>query len=447
MGVNPPNPPANVPGGDVDPAELDALFARMNNRDLGNWPRMQAKLRLIELGVIEDDTPTPKKAKVRKTFAASSAIGTPPAEFKRRAILQCLNDVEAEEYEWLWYGRIPLRTVSLIAGDGGAGKSTLTGFLATVVTTGGSWPDLPGEPIQGGSVVVLSAEENAATDIRPRYDRFGADCSRVHVVKAIDNGKGTTDRFSLTRDIPALADACRELGNVRLVMVDPVGSYLSGSDSHNDAEVQAALNPLFELADECRLAVVLVAHLTKQSSADIQSRIQGAAAFVNKARMVWFYSADPRDHARRMISFIKGNPVDKVTTALSVGLERGRLDWNPEPVAMTAKQVAFRLAKQLERGEVAGARGPVPERQAAVMELIRKRLEGGLKVPLKTIEQEAERDLEASRGTVDKAIRKLNGHIQKSGTKSRIMLEWRPELPIADADGDQAAGDKGGPAK
>lgn len=429
--------------------EIAALLYDLEHKQGTALYRMQIRVKLMEAGILRDEEP-PQSKRQRKpnppvqgnpTRAAEERIRE-EARYKRRVKSRCLADVESEEYEWLWQGRIPLRTISLIAGDGGAGKSTLTGMLAATVTTGGCWPDRPDEPVETGRVVILSAEENAATDIRPRYDRFGADTRMVHILDAIDAGPDVEEQFSLARDIPVLTDFVRELGDVRLVMIDPIGAYLHGADSHKDDEVQRLLTPLVKLADELELAIVMVAHLTKQMSASIQARIQGAAAFVNKSRMVWFFSPDPRDPRRRLMSLIKKNPDDAVMTGLAVGYTGGRLCWDPEPVPMSAEEVNRRLFKLLTEGD--GKPGPKDDKGARVRRMIEARLEGGIWVDLPDIESEAKDEYKASRGTVHRVLKRMNGSIQMrdTGDGHTKQLRLRPDLGIYDAQSAHAEGDE-----
>ena len=51
-----------------------------------------------------------------------------------------LSEVDEESVEWLWEGRIPLGKVTVIDGDPGTGKSTLTIDLAARVSTGRDMP-------------------------------------------------------------------------------------------------------------------------------------------------------------------------------------------------------------------------------------------------------------------------------------------------------------------
>jgi putative DNA primase/helicase len=67
-----------------------------------------------------------------------SSTDRTPDEFNEVGIL--LSDVVEESVEWLWEGRIPLGKLTVIDGDPGTGKSTLTIDLAARVSTGRDMP-------------------------------------------------------------------------------------------------------------------------------------------------------------------------------------------------------------------------------------------------------------------------------------------------------------------
>jgi putative DNA primase/helicase len=118
----------------------------------------------------------------------------------------------------------------MLAGEPGLGKSQLAAFLAAIVTTSGDWPNGEGSA-DLGSVIVLSAEDDAADTIIPRLTAAGADLSRVHIVSAVatDDHKGRR-LFNLQTDLSSLEEAIAHLGDVRLVIIDPVSSYLGKVD-------------------------------------------------------------------------------------------------------------------------------------------------------------------------------------------------------------------------
>src|SRR5687767_647125 len=75
-------------------------------------------------------------------------------------------DVAVEAVRWLWPGRLPFAKVSLLDGDPGLGKSTLTLDIAARVSTGSPMVD-GHRPAGPGNVLVISAEDGAADTIRP----------------------------------------------------------------------------------------------------------------------------------------------------------------------------------------------------------------------------------------------------------------------------------------
>ncbi|NLX98013.1 MAG: AAA family ATPase [Rhodopirellula sp.] len=57
-----------------------------------------------------------------------------------------LNEVKATHVYWLWRGRIPMKRLTLLAGDPGRGKTLLVADLAARVSAGLPWPDAPPPP-------------------------------------------------------------------------------------------------------------------------------------------------------------------------------------------------------------------------------------------------------------------------------------------------------------
>ena len=64
---------------------------------------------------------------------------------------------------------------------------------------------------------------------------------------------------------------------VRLVVIDPVGSFIGGKiDTGKDNEVRATLGPLMVLARKRRIAVLAVMHLNKTEAAKVIYRVAGS---------------------------------------------------------------------------------------------------------------------------------------------------------------------------
>ena len=84
--------------------------------------------------------------------------------------------VKVEFIDWLWTSRFPLRMLSLIAGIGGVGKSTLALYMVAQVTTGRPWvDDPPGTAREPADAIILSAEDRPGDIIIPRLMAMKAD--------------------------------------------------------------------------------------------------------------------------------------------------------------------------------------------------------------------------------------------------------------------------------
>ena len=219
-----------------------------------------------------------------------------------------MDEVKPEKISWHWKNRIARGKITLIVGDPGLGKSFLTTDLAARTSTGAKWPDDSGNAPQG-SVAMLTAEDGLADTMRPRLDSAGADCTKIKVLDCVrgDDGDTPYERgIDLDRDIDRIATAIREIGDCRLVTIDPISSYLGGTDSHKNADVRAVLSPLAKMAEELDVAVVCVSHLRKGEGSAIH-RTMGSMAFVAAARAAFAVVRDPDDDRRRLFLPIKNN--------------------------------------------------------------------------------------------------------------------------------------------
>ena len=99
------------------------------------------------------------------------------------AVIQCLADVSPRELAWLWPGRVPLGSLTTIAGDPGLGKSFLSLDIAARKSGGKPWPDAPSWHNPVGSVIIFSAEDDLETTVVPRLDAAGADRRRIFTMQ------------------------------------------------------------------------------------------------------------------------------------------------------------------------------------------------------------------------------------------------------------------------
>ena len=251
------------------------------------------------------------------------------------SIMLRMADVQPEPIRWLWPSRIALGKLTLLVGDPGLGKSFVTLDLAARVSTGSPWPD--STPAPKGSVILLSAEDDPADTIRPRLDALGANSERIHVLQAVreQGDGGFVERTPRLGDLAALAEAIERIGDVRLLIVDPIAAYLGGDvDSHKNSDIRALLAPLATVAARYGVAVVGVSHLNKSQGSAIY-RTMGSLAFVAAARAAWCVTKDPDDEHRRLVLPVKNNiGPDQGGLAYRIEDDRGqaRIVWERDPV-------------------------------------------------------------------------------------------------------------------
>lgn len=206
-----------------------------------------------------------------------------PMDDAPHVILSRGSDVRPLAVDWLWPGWLAAGKLHLIGGAPGTGKTTIAATLAATLTCGGRWPD--GARAERGSVVLWSGEDDNADTLNPRLRGAGADMGRVYVVEGMREGLERYP-FDPARDMDALRAALLRVPDVRLVVIDPVVSAVSG-DSHKNAEVRRGLQPLVDLAGQLRCALLGVTHFSKGTSGrDPVERITGSLAFGALARLV-----------------------------------------------------------------------------------------------------------------------------------------------------------------
>jgi putative DNA primase/helicase len=356
------------------------------------------------------------RAAIEKLVNDADAASTASASPRQAPRLIRMSDVEPIEIRWLWPGRIPMGRLTLLVGRPGDGKSFLTAHLAANVSRGRSWAD--GSPCPRGSVVLCSAEDDPADTIAPRLIAHDADRERVHLLAGVmtrdDDGEEVERVFTLA-DLPALRQTLEQLADCKLIVVDPVGSYLGGkADAHRDNEVRAVLAPVCHLAAQHGAAVVVVAHTRKAVAPNADDMVMGSRAFTGLARSVLHLMLDPddEDKRRRLLLPGKSNLAERppgLAFDIGPGENEGRpcVRWLEGEVTITADEAVNR---EPQHGD--GKRTECDE----AADWLREALAGG-PMPAKEIRELAKESEGIATRTLDRA------------KKSAGIEAFRPENP------------------
>lgn len=236
---------------------------------------------------------------------AGSAEALPGSddEHRRSLSLTPASRMRIRPVHWLWTSRIALGTLALLGGREGVGKSTIAYTIAADVTRGRLPGRFEGVP---KAVIVAATEDSWEHTIVPRLMAANADLDRVFRVD-VTTSEGVDTSLSLPRDLVRLREATLE-ADAGLILLDPLMSRLDVKlDSHKDAEVRIALEPLVTLADRCGVAILGLIHVNKSTQADPVNLLMGSRAFGAVARAVLFVMRDPDDDQLGLLGQPKNN--------------------------------------------------------------------------------------------------------------------------------------------
>lgn len=225
--------------------------------------------------------------------------------------IEPLADIEDRPLVWFWEQKIPDYGMTMIQGDPGVSKSYLTAYMASQVSTGRAWPDCPDVPVEKGPVLIFNGEDDPAR-IKERCKWMGGDMKNIHLLTP---GKGKRlldiryDLALLQKTIDDMPTRCR------LIVFDPITSYMGNCKQNNNNEVRAALEPLSSLAVRNKLCIVIVNHMNKKAGEKYVYRGLGSMGFTAVCRSVWGIILDENDEDRQVRLFcpVKTNYSEQVS--------------------------------------------------------------------------------------------------------------------------------------
>jgi putative DNA primase/helicase len=380
----------------------------------------------------------------RRIDAASAKLGeaiqaklTKAVQVEDGVILTRASTLTPEPVSWLWNGWLAQGKFHVLAGSPGQGKTTIALALMATVTTGGRWPD--GSRSLGGNVLMWSGEDDPADTLLPRLLAMGADPSKVYFVTGA-RVCGEVLSFDPARDMGQLQTQATTIGEVRLLVVDPVVSAVAG-DSHKNTEVRRALQPLVDLGAALGAAVLGISHFSKGSAGrDPTERVVGSLAFGAVARVVMaaakLKNAD--GHDRRVLVRSKSNigpdeggfeyGLDQCELSDHAGINASRVLWG-EAVVGSARELLAEA--EADGGDSDDDRSATDEATDALIRILKRDVVPGHAV---------QRQMKAE-GFSPKVIRtareRIGVVIKRSGFGTEMVSYWKlPDRAVVPSDAD-----------
>ena len=213
-------------------------------------------------------------------------------------------EISERPLQWLWPDLIPLGAVTVLDGDPGCGKSSISYDLAARVTTGRPIPECDAATIGPAGVILIQGEDLAGQTVLPALRAAGADLNKVRL---LDRSRFIKSPLRLPKDLGVVRKAVEEM-QAKLVVIDPFGMFSDGNPNSESA-TRKALGPLAVLAEKHDLVAIIVRHFRKSESDNPLYAGLGSIAIIGAVRSGLAVLADPssEDKHQHVLAQTKGN--------------------------------------------------------------------------------------------------------------------------------------------
>jgi hypothetical protein len=209
-----------------------------------------------------------------------------------------LSDIKAPPpTQWLAKGWIPYSEITVLVGEEGLGKSLAWVRWAAAITAGRADPSISLPARKPRDVVVIVTEDNPG-EVKARLSLAGADLDHVYLFSSEADGTGNPVFGNAMNGDMATLDAYLGQGDIdpALIVVDAWVDTVAGTLTLKDSQqARQAMHPWKMLAQRHRLAVILMTHTNRMSTANTRDLMGSTAVLRQKARMVLFAARSPED--------------------------------------------------------------------------------------------------------------------------------------------------------
>lgn len=244
---------------------------------------------------------------------------TTPINRPRTLTTRSMDQFDAQETAWLWYPFVPLGELTTFYGPGDTGKSTITIDMAVRIAKGAPWPQFGNtvpDNAPKGSTLFISRENDPNSVLRPRLEAAGAktaDLRQIHFVGYNEDGEDDSafdpaSSLDSNASMEALEQRIAEIGDVKLVVIDPAPDFIGKIDNNATEKVrQQIIAPLLRIARKYGLAAILVLHVNKKEDAVARNRATGSEAWINAPRSGVVVGKNPDDPTQGVMALEKHN--------------------------------------------------------------------------------------------------------------------------------------------
>ena len=227
--------------------------------------------------------------------------------------LVSMEKVEEKEAKWLISGYIPKGNITILAGDGGSGKTTTWCGIAAAVSAGTKvfFDTVPDEfaKCEPQKVLFFSSEDSIEHTLRARLRKAGAKLGNIFSISLQD------ECFNEIKfDSPILESIIAEV-KPALVIFDPVQSFIPPSVQMGQRNaMRSCLNPLIGWGEKYGCTFLIVVHTNKRQGVFGRNRVADSADIWDISRSVLIVGCT--QDGKRYLSHEKSNYGEMGETAI-----------------------------------------------------------------------------------------------------------------------------------
>lgn len=201
--------------------------------------------------------------------------------------IKTLNDFEEKEPEWAISGWIPKYQITVMAGDGGSGKTSIWCHIAACLSSG-EYTILERELQNSGidkpspsKVMFFSSEDSVEYTLKGRLTKNNVTFKNVVTIDIKD------DRFYEVKFNSRLLEDLIETHKPELVIFDPLQSFVPPDIKMGQRnEMRYCLNPLIGMGEKHKTTFLIIMHTNKQSGLYGRKRMADSSDIWDIARSV-----------------------------------------------------------------------------------------------------------------------------------------------------------------
>jgi hypothetical protein len=373
----------------------DLLQAHYNPRCVPPWSERELRHKCEDAERTPDPAGRPwgylLKEREEQPPAAPPLPSTEEEAAELRGRITRISDLiqAGAEVRWLWPQWIPTGVLTLLAAEGGTGKTRFCADLLRRIRHGLPWPDGQAMNLPPDTPTLWVLADNHHDEMVTLAREFGVE-GNVWI-----NSEKSAPYDGTSLDLPAdLAAMERRIQAVRpaIVFIDTVGNSTDRNLSRQE-DAKAYYEPLQVIARRNRTALLCLTHLNAGGT------VLGRRALEKVRCTIRMSKPDPAEPNRRKLEVVKSNA--KYPTALGVTMgDRGN-EYDTDPPLDPA------IGPGAGSGNHASKRGPIPAKTAECMEWLRLWLASGAKRVSDT--RKAAENASIGTSTLYAAFRELGG--------------------------------------